>query len=165
AHAFHAHAAFNSGLDDEAEREFQEGLAGFQATGDRWGIAFSLGTLAEAAAGHGEHRAAADYLADALATISELATPEDLCQAQYPPDLLMIGESEQARAILAAAQETADRAGLLECRVQVAYEQGEFARFAGDLEGAREGYERAIAVTRTCQVAPQFHAVMCSALA
>src|SRR5262249_5255602 len=87
-----AHRALHSGLDDEAEREFQEGLAGFQATGDRWGIAFSLGTLAEAAAGHGEHRAAADYLADALATISELATPEDLCQAQaqYAHELLMI---------------------------------------------------------------------------
>jgi predicted ATPase/DNA-binding SARP family transcriptional activator len=167
AHAFHAHAAFNSGLDDEAEREFHEGLAGFQATGDRWGIAFSLATLAEAAAGHGEHRAAADYLADALATISDLATPEDLCQAQaqYAHELLMIGESEQARANLAAAQETADRAGLLECRVQVAYEQGEFARFAGDLQGARDAYERAIAVTRTWPVAPQFRAILCSALA
>ncbi len=162
AHSFHAHSEFNVGRDAEAERGFLEGLAGFRAIGDRWGISFALATLAEAAAGHGEHQAAAGYLAEALAVISELGTNEDLSQmqTQYAHELLVIGETDRARVMLEQARRTADQVRLPECLVMVAFEDGEFARYDDELDRARAAYERALAILAGWQTAPQFRALI-----
>jgi predicted ATPase/DNA-binding SARP family transcriptional activator len=167
AHLFHAHSIFNIGHDEEAEAEFQLGVAGFRAVGDRWGTAFALATLAEAAAGHGDHQGAADYLAQSLETVTELGTNDDLCQvqAQYAHELLLIGQTTAAHAMLAEAARTAARSVLLEGQVQVSFEQGEFARFDGDYAAARRAYERALEIMKGWPVAPQFKAVILAALA
>jgi predicted ATPase/DNA-binding SARP family transcriptional activator len=167
AHTFHAHNEFNQGRDDGAEEEFRLGLAGFREVGDRWGVSFALIALAEAAAGHGEHQTAADYLAEAISTLTDLATTEDLCQtqAQYAHELLLVGEADRAHAMLAAAQITADRSGLPESQVVVAFEQGEFARWSGDWAAAKACYERALGIAGHWKVAAQFEAIIRGALA
>jgi predicted ATPase/DNA-binding SARP family transcriptional activator len=167
AHAFYAHSEFNLGRDEDAEAEFHEGLAGFRAIGERWGISFTLATLAEAAAGRGDHDDAARFLAEAIEVVSELGANEDLAQmqAQYAHALLLQGDRVRADQLLAAAARTADQLGHPEGQVLLAFERGEFARHDGDLRAARDAYERALAILAHLPVAAQFLAAIDSALA
>jgi tetratricopeptide (TPR) repeat protein len=166
AHTFHGHGDFNVGHDDEGERQFMLGLEGFRSVGDRWGISFTLGALAEMSTASGNHRAAAGHLAEALRLATEFGINGDLAQmqAQYARQLLIIGERDRALAALAEAERSAERVGLPESVAAVAYERGEFARTDGDRVEACRCLERARDVVSGLTVAPQFMAMISTSL-
>jgi predicted ATPase/DNA-binding SARP family transcriptional activator len=169
ARLMYAMLAVNMGAGfDHAEMEShgRVALANFQAVGDRWGVALSLGGMAELAALRGDHATAVACYAEALAASAELGTYENVAQfqARYAHQLWLLGERERAKGVLAEAGRTADRLGLPELRAVVQYGLGELARMEGDAQRARALLTDAARHATSPTVSPQFRAISEAAL-
>jgi predicted ATPase/DNA-binding SARP family transcriptional activator len=160
-----AHAALNAGRrHDQAEADFRTGLAAFRELGERWGMSFSLCSLADLVAWRGEITSAIEMYREAIALFSQLVTNEDLVafRLRLASMLARLGRHDDAQAELALARRDADRSGLPESVAGVAHASGDFARRRGELALARGDLARAQAVAAHMTVAPQFRAVVAS---
>ncbi len=158
-----AHAVLNAGRrHDQAEADFRGGLAAFRELGERWGMSFSLCSLADLMAWRGEIDGAIDMYREAIALFSQLATNEDLVayRLRLASMLSRLGRHEDARAELVRARRDADRTGLPESLAGVAHASGDFARRRGELALAGTELARAHEVAAHTTVAPQFRAVV-----
>lgn len=169
ARVMRAHASLNAGqLHEEAEEDFRLGLAAFRESGERWGMSFSLCSLADLVAWRGEFATALEYYEEASLLLAELATNEDL--VRYRLTLaslhLQLGHRDRALTVLTEAQRDAELSGLPESLAGVAHARGDFARLTGDLTEARRQLEKATELTqrfrsrRQRAVAPQFCALI-----
>jgi predicted ATPase/DNA-binding SARP family transcriptional activator len=169
ARTLRAHASLNAGqLHGEAEADFRAGLAAFRSVGERWGMSFSLCSLADLVAWRGDFATAIAYYEEANELSAELVTNEDL--VRYRLSLaglhVKLGRHDRALAVLADAERDAARGGLPESFAGVAHARGDFARLVGDLATARGqlalAAELATAVhgMRHWAVAPQFRALI-----
>ncbi|HEY8471747.1 MAG TPA: BTAD domain-containing putative transcriptional regulator [Natronosporangium sp.] len=162
------HAALNGGWNHAvAERDLAAGLADYRTTGDRWGIAFMLSSLADLAAWRGEFAAAAGQLEQAKQLLAEFSTSEDLVTIQLRLAQLrwLLGDRAGADAELAAARQQADRMGLAKGRLDVEHLAGELARLTGELATARARLATAAERAATVPTPPHFRAVLASSRA
>jgi predicted ATPase len=169
ARVIRAHASLNAGQShEEAEEDFRIGIAAFESIGERWGMSFSMCSLADLIAWRGDYETAAEYYEEASRLFAELVTNEDLVRYRLKLAALYthLGRHEQAMTALTVAQRDAEYSGLPESFAAVAHARGDFARLTGDLEEA--GRQLAIAAelannvfrTRQRAVAPQFCAMI-----
>jgi tetratricopeptide (TPR) repeat protein len=134
------HMKLNVGRDHAAaEADFDAAWASYHSLGERWGMAFTLFSLAMLCAWRGEFAAAVRYHEQALELAAELGTMEDLVvfRAQLARELWLLGQREQARAAVAQATRDADRLGLPEGRAYARLVAGNLARLDGELGPAR----------------------------
>jgi len=164
-----AHALLNAGLQhDEAEADFLAGLAAFRSVGERWGMSFSLCSLADLVSWRGDFATAIAYYEEASLLLAELVTNEDLVRYRLRLAALhaQLGAADQARAVLAAAQRDAERSGMPESLAGVAHARGDAERMAGDFPAARRHLDQALMLAETFvgrrqrAVAPQFCALI-----
>jgi predicted ATPase/DNA-binding SARP family transcriptional activator len=161
------HAALNTGRNHhQAEHDFETALADFRRTGDRWGIAFTLSSVADLAAWRADFAAAAAHLEEAITLLGEFGTNEDLVQvhAQLAQQYWLLGNRERAEAELANARRDADRIGLAECYIGLDHVAGELARLTGERTLARTLLTAAWEQATQLSVPPQFAAVVASTL-
>jgi tetratricopeptide (TPR) repeat protein len=122
-----------------AEAEFDAGMEGFRATGDRWGLAGVLSVQARVAAWRGDDHRSLALGDEAFELTRRLGAAEDMA------DLLCLraegmrraGDVARARACYERAVECAHRSGAPEMVAQVRHGLAELARLSGDLAEAR----------------------------
>jgi predicted ATPase/DNA-binding SARP family transcriptional activator len=169
ARVMRAHASLNAGQHhDEAEADFTAGLAAFRSVGERWGMSFSLCSLADLLSWRGDFATAVSYYEEATVLFAELVTNEDL--ARYRLRLvslhLLLGDTDRAQTALALARRDAERGGMPESLAAVAHVCGDLARMTGDHTEARRQLDAAAVLTGTFtggrqrSVAPQFSALV-----
>jgi tetratricopeptide (TPR) repeat protein len=163
--AMRAHAALNAGQrHDRAEADFRAGLAAFRSVGERWGMSFTLCSLADLVAWRGDFETAIAYYEEANALFAELVTNEDL--VRYRLSLaglhMNLGRHDRAAAVLAEAGRDAERSGLPEGFAAMAHTRADFARLAGDFGEARRqlAVARELATHPRGMIAPQFRALV-----
>ena len=146
---------------DLARTELREALDGFRATGERWGIGFSLSSLGDMAAASGDFEDAVKWQRDAIALVREVGIREDLPQLEMKlaHQLWLAGDRAEARRMLKQAHETANEVGLSEILASVEYGYATIARQEGSLDEARERMARAAALIDNSSYAPQFRAM------
>jgi len=146
---------------DVARAELREALDGFRATGERWGIGFSLSALGDMAAAQGHFRDAVTWQREAIALVREVGIREDLPQLEMKlaHQLWLAGDRAEARRLLKQAREAAEEIGLSEIMASVEYGYATMAREEGSLEEARERMARAAQLIDRSQYAPQFRAM------
>jgi predicted ATPase/DNA-binding SARP family transcriptional activator len=162
-----AHVLLNAGQELAlAERDFEVALAEFRSIGERWGISMSLSSSADLVAWRGDLQAAIAYHEQALATVIELVTSEDVVHIWVKLAHLRwrTGDDAGSAAALADAEREANRLGLPEAIGSVAHLKGELARWTGDAVAARRELNRALTIARNVTVAPQFRAIILDAL-
>ncbi|MEV6372374.1 AfsR/SARP family transcriptional regulator [Micromonospora musae] len=167
ARLMHGHMMLNSGSPaEEAHGDFRTALDLFETAGDRWGISTCRFSLAELANRTGDRSAAIEYLRDALYDVELLGAAEDLPQmrAQLAHLWWQAGDREQARRLLDEAYADAERLGADEPRAGVAFAWSELLRDAGDWPAAARWAERAADVVGRRNVAPQWRAMVATAL-
>jgi predicted ATPase/DNA-binding SARP family transcriptional activator len=163
-----AQLRLNFGQSPEVARaELREALDGFRATGERWGIGFSLSALGDMAAASGHFEDAVTWQREAIALVREVGIREDLPQLEMKlaHQLWLSGDRAEARRLLKQARETAEEIGLAEVLASVEYGYATIAREEGSLDEARERMARAAALIETSTYAPQFLAMARSAQA
>ncbi|HEX6361198.1 BTAD domain-containing putative transcriptional regulator [Actinophytocola sp.] len=169
ARVMRAHASLNAGqLHAEAEDDFRVGLAAFRSIGERWGMSFSLCSLADLVAWRGDFATAIRYYEEANELFSALVTNDDLVRYRLRlANLHMhLGDRDRAAEALALAEQDAERSGMLESYAGVTHARGDFARLAGDFEESRRQLELAVEMSKatyyrwTKPVAPQFAALI-----
>ncbi|NUR24842.1 MAG: AfsR/SARP family transcriptional regulator, partial [Catenulispora sp.] len=168
AHAFHGHAAMNMGGDRQMMRaDFENALVRFRDVGDRWGIILVLDALAAVAGQEGDFAAGAAYARDAVALAEELEVTEDAVQQRMNLAwaLWHQGRRDDARAMIDDAARVAAEINLPHTLTFVAYGRANMDRLDGALDAARRGLERCLAELQELLGAPQFRAMMSSALA
>jgi tetratricopeptide (TPR) repeat protein len=161
------HVALNFGQQHaQAEADFLAGLDIYRSLGERWGLAFTLISLASLATWRGEYSTAVAQREQALVFATELGTMEDVVwsRTQLARDLWLLGEHERAQAELAHAARDAQRMGLPEVRASVAMATGELARLDGDLTTARAQLTRAVELAADLGVPAQFRSLNSTAL-
>jgi tetratricopeptide (TPR) repeat protein len=124
-------------LDDVA-RECAEALAGFQALGDRWGVALALVGQAELATLDGDYARAIDALERAVKLSGELTDWEDTAQmhASLAKSRSRLGDHRGALADIARAERVACDQGDSESGLWIAFIKAELAWLRGDLAEA-----------------------------
>ncbi|AZM55766.1 AfsR/SARP family transcriptional regulator [Streptomyces sp. WAC 01529] len=135
-----------AGRVDAAEAAFSRALAGFRATGDRWGMANCLDPLGMFAGWRGEHERALALLDEGLTHVRELAAPEETADLlhQRATVLLRSGELEAATAHYARSASLARTTGVPDKVAAARRGLGDAARLGGDTARAREHYEAAL---------------------
>ncbi len=165
--AIRAHTYLNAGLrHEDSEADFRAALTAFRSVGERWGMSFTLCSLADLVAWRGDFATAISYYEEANGLFAELVTNEDL--VRYRLNLaslyMNLGEHDHAMAALAEAERDAERGGLPEGFAAVAHARADFARLAGDLTEARTQLDRVRELTRQAwsrvAVAPQFYSLI-----
>ena len=121
-------------LDDVA-RWCAEGLAGFEALGDRWGTALACAGQAELAMLDGDHARAIAALERAVELSRALTDWEDTAQmyASLAKSRSRMGDYDGALADMARAQRAARGQGESESDLWISYIQAELAWLRGDL--------------------------------
>ncbi|MEU7902250.1 BTAD domain-containing putative transcriptional regulator [Actinoplanes sp. NPDC049118] len=163
-----AHVRLNFGQSpDLARAELREALDGFRATGERWGIGFSLSALGDMAASRGDFRDAVNWQREAITLVREVGIREDLPQLEMKlaHQLWLAGDRSEAHRMLKQARETATDIGLAEVLAWVEYGYATIAREEGSLDEARARLARAAELIDTSGHAPQFRALTRSAQA
>jgi predicted ATPase len=159
-----AHASLNAGRrHDRAEADFRVGLAAYRELNERWGMSFSLCSLADLLAWRGQLDEAMEMYRDAVGLFSQLVVNEDLVgyRLRLAVILSRLGREDESLAELAQARRDADRAGLPDSLAAVAHASGDFARRRGDLGLAQAELMRArLIMEQMGSVAPQFRAVL-----
>jgi tetratricopeptide (TPR) repeat protein len=152
---------------DLARAELREALDGFRATGERWGIGFTLSGLGDMAAASGHFQDAVTWQREAIALVREVGIREDLPQLEMKlaHQLWLSGDRAEARRMLKQARRTAEEVGLSEIMASVEYGYATIAREEGSLEEARERMARAAVLIDNSTYAPQFRATARSTLA
>jgi tetratricopeptide (TPR) repeat protein len=163
-----AHVQVNFGRNhDRAIEEFARALDTYRELGERWGIAFSLLSLATLAGWRGEVEKAIGNLTEAIRSVTEMGVWEDRLafRAQLIRLLWLAGDRQAAVDALAQAEHEGQRVGTPEARSMVAWTAADLARWDGDLVGAAHHVQRAEELTASHQVAPQLRALIASARA
>jgi tetratricopeptide (TPR) repeat protein len=134
-----------------AEAEFDAGVVGFRAIGDRWGLAGLLATQARLAAGRGEDERSLALADEAFELVRQLGALEDMADllCLRAEGMVRAGDLAEAHACYERAGEFARRSGAPETVAQVHHGRGELARMSGDLAGARRCLESALGVCTT----------------
>ncbi|MFC0430633.1 BTAD domain-containing putative transcriptional regulator [Kutzneria buriramensis] len=132
AHSVQASMFDNAGDLVAGERVRAEALAGFQAVGDRWGIAMTLGMQAAGNSLRGDHERAIAQYQHGLAMARELSSVQDMVQHLYRLALerMRAGDVEGAMRELDQAGQLADQP---ETHAMVRLATAELARRSGDL--------------------------------
>ncbi|MFC4064062.1 BTAD domain-containing putative transcriptional regulator [Actinoplanes subglobosus] len=144
-----------------AEADLRAALDGFRQVGDRWGIGFTLSSLADLTAARGEFRQALDWQREAMALLEEVGMREDLPQlaVKTAHQVWLSGEPEEARRLLKRAREFAREVGIPEVMASVHHCHAVIALAEGDLAAAREHNATAIRLIERSTFAPQFRAM------
>jgi ATP/maltotriose-dependent transcriptional regulator MalT len=134
----HAFSSMALGRLDDVVRECAEALAGFEALGDRWGVAMALVGQAELAALDGDHPRAIGALERAVKLSGELTDWEDTAQvhASLAKSRSRLGDHRGALADMARAERAARHQGDSETELWIAYVKAELAWLRGDLAEA-----------------------------
>ncbi|MFF4315963.1 BTAD domain-containing putative transcriptional regulator [Streptomyces sp. NPDC001507] len=135
-----------AGRPRESEECFARALAGYRATGDRWGLANCLDPLGLLAHARGESERALELLDEGLAHVRELAAPEetaDLLRTRATV-LLHRGDTATAVAHFEEALALARGAGLPDKVAAARRGLGDAARLSGNTAHARVHYEIAL---------------------
>ncbi|AGZ40109.1 BTAD domain-containing putative transcriptional regulator [Actinoplanes friuliensis] len=146
---------------DLARAELREALDGFRATGERWGIGFSLSSLGDMAAARGDFEEAVGWQREAITLVREVGIREDLPQLEMKlaQQLWLAGHDTEARRMLEQARESAEDVGLSEVMASVEYGYATLAREEGALDEARRRMARAAELIDASSLAPQFRAM------
>jgi predicted ATPase len=138
ARLMHAFSSMALGRLDDVARECAEALAGFEALGDRWGVALALVGQAELAALDGDHDRAIAALERAVKLSGELTDWEDTAQmhASLAKSRSRLGDHRGALADIARAERSACDQGDSETELWVGYVKAELAWLRGDLAEA-----------------------------
>ena len=120
---------------DDVTRWCAEGLAGFEALGDRWGTALACAGQAELAMLDGDHARAIAALERAVELSGALTDWEDTAQmyATLAKSRSRMGDYEGALADMARAQRAAREQGESESDLWISYIQAELAWLRGDV--------------------------------
>jgi predicted ATPase/DNA-binding SARP family transcriptional activator len=134
----HAYYSMSLGRLHDVARECAEALAGFQAIGDRWGMALALTAQAELASLDGDHGRAIAALEQAVGLGSELTDWEDTAQmyASLAKSRSRVGDYDGALADLARAERAARAQGEQDSDLWISYIRAELAWLQGDLAEA-----------------------------
>ncbi|MEU0819974.1 hypothetical protein [Streptomyces mirabilis] len=135
-----------AGRPTASEESFAPSLAGFRATGDRWGLASCLGPLGMFADWRGDHRHALELLDEGLSYVRELAAPEEtsVLLRTRATVLLHQGEPVEAREHFSQAPDAGPHRGPADKVAGALRGPGDAARLAGDAGHARVRYESAL---------------------
>jgi tetratricopeptide (TPR) repeat protein len=138
ARLMHAFSSVALGRLDDVARECAEALAGFEALGDRWGVALALVGQAELAALDGDHTRAIAALERAVKLSGELTDWEDTAQmhASLAKSRSRLGDHRGALADIARAERAARDQGDSETELWIGYVKAELAWLRGDLAEA-----------------------------
>ncbi|MER7444946.1 AfsR/SARP family transcriptional regulator [Micromonospora avicenniae] len=167
ARLMHGHWRLNSGSAvDDVAADFRRALELFRTAGDRWGLSTSRVALSELATRAGEWSVAIDHLQEALHDIEELGSREDLPQirAQLATLFWQVGDRDRASTMLDEAYAEAERLGADEPRAGVAFTWSALLRDADDWAQAARWAEYAADVVGRRHVAPQWRAMVATAL-
>jgi predicted ATPase/DNA-binding SARP family transcriptional activator len=125
----HAFSSMSLGRLEGAAGECAEALAGFEAIGDRWGMAMSLTGQADLASLDGDHARAITALERAARLSRELTDWEDTAQvyANLARSRSRMGDLEGALADIARAERIARGTGEEESELFVSYIRAELA--------------------------------------
>ncbi|MEV0384677.1 BTAD domain-containing putative transcriptional regulator [Nonomuraea sp. NPDC050643] len=149
----------------EGEAELEAALAGFRTLGERWGISHCLTNLGDLLAWRGEFAGAVARYEESIAVAGDLVAMEDL----WKPRLMLaalrrrLGDLAGADADVAAVEADAERTGLPEALVTVAYTKAEFARWSGDRRAARAHLARVGELSRRIPLNWPFRAILLDA--
>ncbi|GGR71745.1 SARP family transcriptional regulator [Micromonospora fulviviridis] len=163
-----AHALLNGGLpDSDAEADLRAGLAHYRTVGDRWGMSFSLTSLADLLDRRGEAAAATPYHEEAMTYFEELGVREDVpeMRLRLAHNLWRRGDRDRAWAELDRAVREAEISGSDETRAALAYGKAELLRAEGDRAGARACLAECARLVGDRSIAPQWRALNASTLA
>ena len=138
ARLMHAFSSIALGRLDDVARRCAEALAGFEALGDRWGVALALVGQAELAALDGDHARAIDVLERAVKLSGELTDWEDTAQmhASLAKSRSRLGDHRGALADLARAERAAHEQCDSNSDLWIFYIKAELAWLRGDLAEA-----------------------------
>ena len=138
ARLMHAFSSMALGRLDDVARECAEALAGFEALGDRWGMALALVGQSELAAVDGDHTRAIAALERAVKLSGELTDWEDTAQmhASLAKSRSRLGDHRGALADMARAERAARCQGDSETELWIVYVKAELAWLRGDLAEA-----------------------------
>ncbi len=167
ARVLRGHYALNTGRSrDQAEADFLEAVRISRSTGDRWGQALAFGGLAMVESWRGDHAAAAGHYRQGSEFAAELGTTEDelLFRILLARELWLLGQRDQARREVIAAQRGADKYGMPDVVAFAACTVADLARFEGELEVARDALNEAIRWVSLPGGSPQIYAVTTTAL-
>jgi predicted ATPase/DNA-binding SARP family transcriptional activator len=167
ARSMRGHLRLNQGRHTAAaEDDFVAALAEYHKTGERWGISFTLTSLADLVAWRGDFATAIEYHEQALAAIEPMLSSDDVVRIRVKLARLhyLTGDLAAGAATLAEADAEAEHLGLPEALGSVTHAKGDFARWAGDLAAAHDHLTRALAIARHVTVAPQFRAQILDSL-
>jgi hypothetical protein len=144
---FRAAMAENTGNVEGMRSDAELALAEFRAIGERWGMASSLGVLAQIKTMESDLVGAVADLEEALALTEQLAGHDDALMLNMRlADLRMrTGDSAGAGHAVAQMQSIADAAPSGHQAVFVQVVMGEFARNLGDTAAARDLSAKAVA--------------------
>ncbi|SEH01861.1 Predicted ATPase [Nonomuraea solani] len=158
-------ALVGAGRPGEGEGDLEEALAGFRVIGERWGVSHSLTNLADLFACRGELAVAVARYEEAVAVAGEVVGMEDLWKPRLRLAALrwQIGDLDGAGAEVAAVERDAERIGLPEALVTVAYAKAELARWAGDRRAARAYLGRVEQLSRRMPLNWPFRAMLLDA--
>jgi tetratricopeptide (TPR) repeat protein len=147
---------------EQARMELREALDGFRATGERWGMGFTLSTLGDLAAAGGHFTDAVSWQREAIALVREVGIREDLpeLEMKLAHQLWLAGDRADARRMLKQARETAEEIGLSQVMASVEYGYATIAREDGALDEARARLARAAQLIGPSSFASQFHAMI-----
>ncbi|MFG3581776.1 AfsR/SARP family transcriptional regulator [Micromonospora chersina] len=163
-----AHALLNGGLPDSgAEADLRAGLAHYRTVGDRWGMSFSLTSLADLLDRRGQAAEATPYHEEAMTYFEELGVREDVpeMRLRLAHNLWRRGDRDRAWAELDRAMHEADISGSDETRAALAYGRAELLRAEGDRAGARACLMEGARLVGDRSIAPQWRALNASTLA
>ncbi|MFF4350814.1 ATP-binding protein [Streptomyces sp. NPDC001530] len=140
-----------AGRPEASEAAFTRGVAGFRATGDRWGMANCLDPLSVLADLRGEHERALELIDEGLLYVRELAAPEETGDLLHrrATVLLHLGDFGAAAAHYTHAASLARGAGVPDKVAAARRGLGDTARLSGDTARARVHYEDALEACAT----------------
>ncbi|GAA5068059.1 BTAD domain-containing putative transcriptional regulator [Streptomyces similanensis] len=135
-----------AGRPGQAEEALTRALAGFRATGDRWGMANCLEPLAMYAHARGDDDGALALLAEGLVHVRELDAPEETADLLRSRAVVLLrrGGTAAAEADFEQAAALARRAGAGDKAAGARRGLGDAARLAGETARARALYEEAL---------------------
>ncbi|WP_433285836.1 BTAD domain-containing putative transcriptional regulator [Micromonospora sp. CA-244673] len=163
-----AHSLLNGGLSDaDAEADLRAGLAHYRQVGDRWGMSFSLTSLADLLDRRGEAAEATPYHEEAMTYFEALGVREDVpeMRLRLAHNLWRRGERDRAWAELGRAVHEAELSASDETRAALAYGRAELLRAEGDRAGARACLTEGARLVGDRAIAPQWRALNASTLA
>jgi predicted ATPase/DNA-binding SARP family transcriptional activator len=145
-----------------AEEDFRAAYASFAGLGDRWGMATTLGVLADRDEKRADYTAAIARMTQAIGLAAELGLVED--EGEYRTHLVRLlwldGRRERSAVELDRALRHADRTGWPETQAFAAFTAGELARLDGQPQAARAYLARAADYAVSPGIGAQLRAVI-----